>query len=331
MKKNLLLAAALCAAFTASAAVEVCFTVNRDEIVPNLSEKPVLAEGTVLAESENVKMIWANETQINAQNCDFNGIKSILVNGEQVDLVPGVGGETNPSGVDIFSGPSQGGVQYCFEVKKDGWLIIPSKISSNKNFYAYEGSFAGEMTLMAYTLGMALYSSDYADLTNGVFTLPADELGYCDLNSPELDKYTLGGTAIAWPIRIFTQNAEAASAGNGTGVIMFPVFADAATYYVFATGSKMNTCGAIFVEGEAQPEVSLYGPATEGDNPRAEQNFVITGKAQTPPTGGIDNIASDVKAAELDWNAPVYNVMGQKVSKNFKGIAIQNGAKFVVK
>ena len=54
---------------------------------------------------------------------------------------------------------------------------------------------------------------------------------------------------------------------------------------------------------------------------------MITGSA----TGGIDNIATDVKAAELDWNAPVYNVMGQKVSKNFKGIAIQNGAKFVVK
>ena len=53
--------------------------------------------------------------------------------------------------------------------------------------------------------------------------------------------------------------------------------------------------------------------------------FVTTGD----PTG-IDNVTA-VEKAELDWNAPVYNVMGQKVSKGYKGIAIQNGNKFVVK
>lgn len=45
---------------------------------------------------------------------------------------------------------------------------------------------------------------------------------------------------------------------------------------------------------------------------------------------GIDNV-TEVKDAVLDWNAPVYNVMGQKVSKGFTGIAIQNGNKFIVK
>ncbi len=45
---------------------------------------------------------------------------------------------------------------------------------------------------------------------------------------------------------------------------------------------------------------------------------------------GIDNVTA-VEKAELDWNAPVYNVMGQKVSKGFTGIAIQNGNKFIVK
>ena len=337
MKKNLLLAAALCATLSASAAVEVCF-IDRANALPDLSDKPEIAEGTVLAKSENVEMTWVNTTAMNNQNSDFNGIKTILVNGEAVDLVPGVGGEVNPSGVDVFAGPTKSGVQYCFTVKKDGWLIVPSKISSNKNFYAYEGSFEGEMNLMAYTLGMALYGDNAHGKTHDVFTLPADELGYCNLEAPNIQDYLHGGNAIDWPYRIFfnvqpdtPEYTDKVNAGNGTGVIMFPVFADAGTYYVFATGSKMNTCGAIFVEGEAQPEVSLYGPATEGENPRAEQNYVITGNPQTPPTGGIDNIATDVKAAELDWNAPVYNVMGQKVSKNFKGIAIQNGAKFVVK
>lgn len=53
--------------------------------------------------------------------------------------------------------------------------------------------------------------------------------------------------------------------------------------------------------------------------------FVTTGD----PTG-IDNVTA-VEKAELDWNAPVYNVMGQKISKGYKGIAIQNGNKFIVK
>ncbi|MBE6341194.1 MAG: hypothetical protein E7069_10750 [Bacteroidales bacterium] len=36
-------------------------------------------------------------------------------------------------------------------------------------------------------------------------------------------------------------------------------------------------------------------------------------------------------AAELDENAPIYNLQGQRVSKDAKGILIQNGKKFVVK
>lgn len=52
--------------------------------------------------------------------------------------------------------------------------------------------------------------------------------------------------------------------------------------------------------------------------------FVTTGDP-----AGIDNVTA-AEAAELDWNAPVYNVMGQKVSQGYTGIAIQNGKKFIV-
>jgi hypothetical protein len=33
--------------------------------------------------------------------------------------------------------------------------------------------------------------------------------------------------------------------------------------------------------------------------------------------------------AGVDANAPVYNLAGQKVNKNFKGVVIQNGKKMV--
>ena len=45
--------------------------------------------------------------------------------------------------------------------------------------------------------------------------------------------------------------------------------------------------------------------------------------------GGADGIAN-VKA-ELDADAPVYNLAGQKVSKDYKGVKVQNGRKFVSK
>lgn len=68
----------------------------------------------------------------------------------------------------------------------------------------------------------------------------------------------------------------------------------------------------------------------------AKTNVVVEYKGQqakflvTTDVAGIDNVTA-VEKAELDWNAPVYNVMGQKVSKGFTGIAIQNGNKFIVK
>ena len=51
-------------------------------------------------------------------------------------------------------------------------------------------------------------------------------------------------------------------------------------------------------------------------------NFNISG-----PTAGIDAI----KAIKEKSNAPIYNLQGQRVSNNFRGIAIQNGKKFAVK
>lgn len=51
------------------------------------------------------------------------------------------------------------------------------------------------------------------------------------------------------------------------------------------------------------------------------ENFSITGT-----TTGIDNITVE---QEFDENAPVYNLQGQRVSKDTKGILIQNGKKFI--
>lgn len=47
--------------------------------------------------------------------------------------------------------------------------------------------------------------------------------------------------------------------------------------------------------------------------------------------GGDPNGVAAIKADASDTNAPIYNLAGQKVGKDFKGLVIQNGKKFVVK
>lgn len=79
------------------------------------------------------------------------------------------------------------------------------------------------------------------------------------------------------------------------------------------------------------------GYMDEENMPNESCNVVLTYKGQSTTikvnsasTNSIDNVTMG-DAAELDWNAPVYNVMGQKVNNAYKGIAIQNGRKFMVK
>ena len=47
-------------------------------------------------------------------------------------------------------------------------------------------------------------------------------------------------------------------------------------------------------------------------------------------TTGIQTIKT-VNEKAVDANAPIYNLAGQRVTKDAKGILIQNGKKFVVK
>ena len=66
------------------------------------------------------------------------------------------------------------------------------------------------------------------------------------------------------------------------------------------------------VESES-PIIILQGTATLDDVPT-----------------GIENVVND-NNVKADPNAPVYNISGQRVSKDAKGILIQNGKKFMNK
>ena len=66
---------------------------------------------------------------------------------------------------------------------------------------------------------------------------------------------------------------------------------------------------------------------TFGCWPEMQENAVLPYLYELDETGaGIDNITVE---QEFDENAPVYNLQGQRVSKDTKGILIQNGKKFI--
>lgn len=108
-------------------------------------------------------------------------------------------------------------------------------------------------------------------------------------------------------------NAEGFNNNNTTGYTVFETTSE----YVVAPGVGNQFIGYINVSLPANETYVLFSPDTQ---------IGIWGFEFIPSTG-INN----VKAAENEANAPVFNLAGQKADKSQKGILIQNGKKFVNK
>lgn len=305
MKKNLLLAAALFISAAASAQEKVY--VN-NETLGIAAEAAPITGGTVLAQTENVTMSLAFDNNVKAMALygSEDPTQGFTLGGQGYEIVNGITGSTNPTAT-ITNGPTSGFV-LKFDVKKDGFLYVVGKLSTNKPYYVWEGNIGEGERLVAYTLAMQpkVQVGDNATMS---YTLPADDLGYFDVTK-DADNVYSNGTAMNWPEVIVTKDANSSVKSGGLGIIKFPVFKDGATYYVHATGSKISTCGALFSETDL------------GDIAFTAEPFAGSGD-----TDGIN----DIKANAENVNAPAYNMAGQRVNNNFKGLMIKNGKKFINK
>lgn len=315
MKKNLLIAALFMGALSANAQTEVCFTTDL-ESVGITGEAATIAGGTVVGQSENITMKLAYEDSWKAIDIKFQNYSGAVVNGTSVELIKGVTGSTNPQGQSLAAGastPVTSGCAVQFDVKKDGYLTVFGKLSSNKEYYVWEGDAISAMPV-AYTLAMDFSSA--ADATKPMisYTIPADADGYVNFDAADIATY-INGTKFYWPEQI-VWGPESGIKKNGVGAIVFPVYAEAGTYLVQAAGSKISTCGAVFTT-EPVTELTLTGADADG-NPLSLA--LIAGST------GINDVTVDAVANE---NAPVYNLAGQRVSKDAKGILIQNGKKVI--
>ncbi len=315
MKKSLLFAALVMGAMSANAQSEYCAT--DPESAGISSEVAAIAGGTVIGQSENVTMKIAYDDNCKSTQIKFQDYDKILINGTEYEVGNGVTGSTNPSGQALADGASTApstGFVVQFDVKKDGYLTVIGKISSNKEYYVWEGD-ATYASPMAYTLAMDFSAAAKADAPTLKYSIPATSEGYVDFAAADITTY-LNGTKFFWPEQIIF-GAESAIKKNGVGVITFPVFAEAGSYLVHAAGSKISTCGAVFT---TEPVTSVILKSTATENTPAD--CILIGDAT-----GISSVA----ASQADAKAPVYNLAGQRVNANFKGIAIQNGKKFMVK
>ena len=240
-------------------------------------------------------------TQHKAVDCKNNDFNKVVIDGNEIETKDGVQGQDNPKDADggnsaVTFKEATGGAVIQIDAKKNGWVYIVAKLSTNKQYVVFE-----EGAPIGYKIAMENTDERVKD---GVLNLEIKGEG--EYNNLTLDKYPNG---LMWVIREYLGNAEAETAGNGLGVFYFPV-AEGCKYYAHATGSKISWSGICFSETEAKTVT------VEGDG--ISKTLVGAGT-------GINSVKSVVT------DSAIYNLAGQKVNASYKGVVIQNGKKFLQK
>ena len=192
------------------------------------------------------EMQWADNTAVTLSNafatnhdafsCANDGYTKVLIDNNEIQTAAGVHGYDNPKDADnnnpatTLNVPASGSV-IQIEAKKNGWLYIVARLSSNKQYMVFED---GEAIGYKY----ALENLD-SRVSNHVMTGEVGTAG-SSLNRQ-----------VQSLICEYTGDSEAASAGNGLGVFYFPV-KKGSSYYAHACGSKILWCGAYFSKTEAE-------------------------------------------------------------------------------
>ena len=306
MKKMLLSAALLMAAFGANAQSEIGY------IDPNLSgvteDGVTLPAGTVLAQTEHVTVTNVYEdtykaTGLKGDNMTFNG-ETLATAGM------GVQGSTNGPGAAASEGAYPAAAcMYRFVPTVDGYIYLFHAASGNKNYVVFEE----ETERTPYVFSMENTGGDDAGVAPATFSYDLSSIdGALYFNEDIQDYYVSPDYAILQAAEIAT-GTQYKTTGNG--VIKFKVYANC-RYDALATGSKMTLAAFAF--------------DTTGDADVSTDANVLLDNGQIPGGGGT-GIEGVVVDEVNNADAPAYNIAGQRVNKNAKGIVIINGKKYINK
>ena len=314
MKKQLLLAALILGAASANAQIEK-ITVDGSAVGLG-AEATAVTAGTVLGNSESVTVKTAYDDSYKVVSCAFQGYNNVIVNGESFGFGDGVQGSTNPTGQKLVdadnSTPPTAGAVIQLDVKKDGYIVVVSKLSSNKEYYVWEGD-ATWAAPVAYSLYMDWSAAANAEHPTITYSWPANADGYLDFGATDLDKYVdLAAGKARWPEKVVLGADAADVKKNGVGVIVFPVSAEAGSYLVQAAGSKISVPGVIFSE---KPITDLQ---ITGENADTGEALSITFIGEGTGINGVQAVES--------VDTRTYN-LGGRAAKS--GLLIQKGKKYI--
>ena len=314
MKKLFTFAAMVAITMSASAQTESAFLDAEALLGAEAATTPAAVEAeTVFCSTSNVTMkaAWTDTYKIVSLTAESDPANKVIIDGVTYDMPTGIQGQNNPKPSDLVSGGQNSGAVFKFDVNADGVLYVFGKLTGNKSYYVWEGDVANAQGLpVAYTMqAQPVGGGDPVG-----YTLKGDADGYYVIGNG-YDNGTAMATA-SWCVDVYkglTWGADINptktwgstwTAGNALGVIAFPVYQEAATYFVNACGSNITCNGFVFIPGaKSIGNISFAGAGT-----------------------GINGITVDV---DDNATAPVYNLAGHRVSKYAKCILIQNGKKFI--
>lgn len=170
------------------------------------------------------------------------------------------------------------------------------------------------------------------DATGGTHELKAKEWGW---DSKWLDKDVSAFNTLVFEVasveghgQIAVQGTLAADGAKAEFNQDLPASTEAKTYMVdISKWGKLTQYG---YQNLNKPDGEQYGKDDIEATKIVITKVYLTSKTVEELTTGT-NISSTVVASKVNTNAPIYNLAGQKVSKSYKGVVIQNGKKFVQK
>ena len=221
------------------------------------------------------------------------------------------------------------GITYEYKVVKNGTDYIPDGMGNNKIItvdetaeYTIEYTFNPTTENITHQLTKTGEAGEITHTYNvaGAIKLPTDEY---EATGFFVDGTTLWDATenemsteddVNYTITFTDVEIEAGS------TILFKVCQDGAWDVSYGWGDEENTVGSnnvwLYID-----ENGIYTVTITFNGNTKNVNAVVTKTGDLNPTG--------VEAVMFDVNAPVYNVLGIQVGKDYKGIVIQNGQKYL--
>lgn len=230
------------------------------------------------------------------------------------------------------------GSKIVFSDKNNSGNKTEDKVLVNNGVYNFDGRVE-TVNVSAGALGKSTFSSKYPLDFTGITTVKAYRITSASAGVLGLEQ-VMGSVPAG--IGLYIEGNLGASFDVPTCAVTYPT----TSMLTPGTGAAVSATES---EGTITNFILTNKTTTNASAPlkfyKANGNTVPVGKAYLQiPTANVgsrdffwfDNEATEIKTIDngpltIDANAPMYNLAGQRVSKNYKGVVIVNGKKVVLK